>query len=146
MVKRPVRAVETLPCKLTTDELLQKGVAIADAHAKMAELEKGLDGIKKHFKAEIETCEKDIQKLGTQLQTGKEYRDVECSITYDFDDKKIKTYTRNDTGEVVHEYPISETDLQEELKFREEVERAKNEGEDADSEEVGQVPTENQQN
>ena len=139
-MKRQTRAVETLPCKLTTEELLQKGVAIADAHAKMAELEKELDGIKKHFKAEIETCEKDIQKLGTQLQTGKEYREVECSITYDFDDKKIKTYIRKDTGEIVHEYPVSESDLQEELRFREELEAAKEEQAEEENAETPEEP------
>jgi hypothetical protein len=111
-MQRPVRSVEVLPCILTDEEKITKAQEMCNAHQKIDELELDLEGIKKQFKSDIEKLEKVALDLRQQVSTGKQYKDVECSIVWDFDEKK-KVYVRNDTGEVVRETPISEHELQE---------------------------------
>lgn len=135
-MQRQTRSVDPLPCKLTVEELIQKGVELCDMHTKAEQLEKEFDGIKKHYKSQIEDAEKKVLEMRDQIQTRREYRQVECSIAYDFDDKKKKVYYRNDTGEIVREVPISEHELQEELKLREEAESEKEDNAEAPEEPV----------
>lgn len=111
-MQRPVRSVEVLACVLTNEEKIKKSQEMCNAHQKIDELELDLEGIKKRFKSDIEGNEKIVLELRQQISTGKEYREVECSIVWEFDKKK-KIYVRNDTAETVREVPISEHELQE---------------------------------
>jgi len=129
-VNRPTRSVETIPCKLTVKEIIAKSQEQQSHLAKINELEKEAKGMAKYYKGEIEKAEKSVIFLSDQISTGREYREVECSITYDFDSKKEKVYRRVDTGETVRVVPISEFELQEELNFRAEEEAEGNTDED----------------
>jgi hypothetical protein len=152
MSQRPVRSVEVLPCILTDDEKIAKSQEMCSALSKVDSLELDLEGIKKRYKSDMETYEKIALDLRQQVSTGKQYKEVECSIVWDFDKKK-KIYVRNDTGEVVHDVPISEYELQEynsELAAEEERLAAEKEENDAitngegnaDPEEVSSLPGE----
>ena len=79
--------------------------------------------VAKRYKSEIETCKAEVARLRDQISTGKEYKDVECMIQYDFEVKKEKVYIRKDTGEMVRMIPLTERELQEELDLRADDER-----------------------
>lgn len=101
MPQRPTRTVETLGCKLTNDELLEKGDRLSNI---LTEIENRL-------------AEKNILK--DQVLSKKEYREVECSIEYDWE-KKVKRVIRTDNYVVVREAPINEFEIQEYMKELEE--------------------------
>lgn len=80
--------------------------------------EGSLSAVSKQIRAEIAEYDAKVQGLGSKLQSGYEYREVDCTITYDFT-KKVKEWKRVDTGTVVKTGTISEEEAQEELALQE---------------------------
>ena len=68
----------------------------------------------KHAKAIIEGLEGEIRRLSNEVRTKATYRDVECDRIFDLRTKTL-TEKRTDTGEVLFERPLTETECQREL-------------------------------
>lgn len=114
---------EMLKCELTDAELLQFGEDLANDQAEIHDLNTQLEGIKKEYKAKTTAREANIDKLGNLLRQKYEMRDVECELTYDFDEGEV-AIKRMDTGKEVSRRPMTEQELQRELKLFPEVQGA----------------------
>ncbi len=117
-----------LPCALTNDEKLSYGLEMATEQQRVLEAEGRKQSFNSSIKAEIETHEARAHEIGNKLTSGKEYRDVECTIERDWD-AKTRRWIRSDTGEIAKEDIIPESEIQEELELNE----AKNVKEQADA-------------
>lgn len=105
-----------LECTLTDQEKLAYSKTLSENVSKKARSEESLKSFQTQIKAEITSCEAQINLLAEKLNTGKEYRMVECEIRYDFKMKE-KKWIRTDTGEVAKQEVISEEELQEEMEL-----------------------------
>ena len=103
-----------LECILTDSEKLDYSKTLSENVSKRARAEEHLKSFQTQIRAEITACDATINMLAEKLNTGKEYRMVECEIKYDFE-KKERTWTRKDTGEIAQQDIIPEKELQEEL-------------------------------
>jgi len=107
----------TLPCILTDAKKLNYGHEQAISLQRLEEAEARKQEFNSQIKADIEKYEARAHEIGHKLTSGKEYRDVECTITRDWE-KKTRTWTRTDTGEVVKEDIIPDFELQEEMELQ----------------------------
>jgi hypothetical protein len=112
-LKKDVRPLE---CILTNEEKLKYSFEMAEYLAKKTAAEARKKSFTAQIGSELAECEEHLSLLGNKIRTGREFRDVECSITYDWD-RKVKTWTRNDTNEIVKEDIITEHELQEEAEL-----------------------------
>lgn len=80
------------------------------------EAEADLKAVSTQIKSKVAECEAKIQQLSSKLSCGYEYREVDCSIVYDFP-AKVKRWERVDNKEVVKTVPISDEELQEEAEL-----------------------------
>jgi protease II len=103
---------------LTEDEKLAYGSELAECHNDKRAVEDNLKSYSTQAKGEIETFNARINALSNKLTCGKELRQVECAIVYNWD-KKEKAWIRIDTGEIIRTDTISEEELQEEAKLNE---------------------------
>jgi hypothetical protein len=110
---RKEKDVLTLQCFLTDEEKAdyssKLAQAVSDKRAKDAEME----SYRAQYKAEITSHENNITLFAEKVNTGKEFRPIECVIEYNFK-RKIKEWIRKDTGEIAKDDIISESELQEE--------------------------------
>ncbi len=120
-MSRKEREVLTLSCKLNQKELREKSIEHADKLNEIDQLNKEMDDYKKGVKGQIAKLESEENILRDQVASGRVYRPVECTIFWDWEKKK-KTWRRTDTNEFVKEEPVTEYELQEEMKLREEQE------------------------
>lgn len=101
------RTTMNLPCKLTKKERLE----FADALGEAAESVKEAEANKKTAKKQLDAAKDKQDRLSVIVSSGTEYRDVELEERYDLD-KGVFTSTRIDTGEVIHERPLTELEKQ----------------------------------
>jgi hypothetical protein len=111
---RETKANLYLECVLTEDELKNYSKQMADSFSKRQRAEDSLKSMQTQMKAEIQGHEAKMNLCAEKVNSGKEYRDVECEIVYNWD-KKEKEYVRKDTGEIAKTEIIDEKDLQEHL-------------------------------
>lgn len=116
---RQERAVLTLQCVLTDEELREKTIEHTHLLDEIDQLNDDLKSLKKRMMATIAEKEAEEASLRIVVNTGREHRKVECTINYDWEKKK-KFFIRSDTGNTANVEPISDFELQEEMKLREE--------------------------
>lgn len=107
---------EMLKCELTQEELLEFGESLANVQSDLKELESQLTGIKNEYKAKTTAKESEEERLGNLLRQKYEMRNVDCNVTYDFDEGTVTT-TRLDSGELVGSRQMTDAELQRELKL-----------------------------
>lgn len=117
-----------LPCVLTNDEKIAYGLEMATEQQRVMEAEGRKQSFNSSIKAEIESHEARAHEIGNKLTTGKEYRDIECKIERNWEEK-TRRWIRLDTGEIAREDIIPEHELQEEMELNE----AKNAKEQSDA-------------
>jgi hypothetical protein len=100
-----------LSCILSDSEKIVYGLAQAEALQKMEEAENRKKEFDSQIKADIERYEARAHEIGHKLTSGKEYRDVECTIEYDWKEK-TRRWIRKDTGEEAKNDIIPEELLQ----------------------------------
>lgn len=105
-----------LQCALTDTELLIYAKAMAEANHKMIDAEKQKTEYNKQIGADISRYEALCHSIAHKIDTGKEFREVECRVVYDWT-AKTKQWIRIDTGEIAKEDIIPEYELQEEIAF-----------------------------
>jgi hypothetical protein len=103
---------------LTNEEKIAYGLAQAEALQKMEEAENKKKEFDSQIKADIEKHEARAHEIGHKLTSGKEYREVECLIEYDWKEK-TRRWIRKDTGEEAKQDIIPEDLLQEEMELQE---------------------------
>lgn len=70
--------------------------------------------IAKQFASDIAEIQTRVSSTASKIRSRSEFREIECSITYDFN-TRMKTITRLDTGVIVEEIPMTASELQLEL-------------------------------
>lgn len=90
-----------LKCQFTSDELLSIGKTLAEKTARVAQLEADKKQAVKQFDAQISECEAQISLASGHIQSGYEYRLVDCEETLGSPDGNKKTVKRLDTNETV---------------------------------------------
>lgn len=101
-------------CILTEQDKLAYAKSLAENISRRQRSEDGLKSFATQAKAEITGYEAQINLFSEKINTGREYRYIECEIEYDWE-AKIKKWRRVDNKEICKEDIISERELQEEL-------------------------------
>ena len=103
--------IRSLPVKLTQEEYLEKGAALARQQQVKTETEEQAKSAAAGFKDKISIAQTTINILARDISNGYEYKDVDCVWDYDYT-SGIKTLWRLDTGEVVKKENISASERQ----------------------------------
>lgn len=103
-----------LPCALTEKELKDYSDLMADAYRNRIRAEENLKSAQTQLKSDIAVAEGKIASCADKINSKQEYRDVECTVEFNFKSRE-KKIVRIDTGEVVRTEPISDDELQEKM-------------------------------
>lgn len=106
-----------LPCKLSDEELQERGKSLAGSHVSLKVLEQRKKEFNDQNKSQVAGVEASIELLSQQISTGIEHRDVTCFWRFSDPDPDRKTLVREDTFEVVRIEEMTEDDLQSDLNF-----------------------------
>ncbi len=106
-----------LSCILTDPERIKYSQQLAEAIQERGREEDDLKSYKSSAKFRQDSIDGRVNDLTTKISTGKEFRDVECEIVWDFK-KREKTWKRKDAKEVVRTARITDEELQEEIRFQ----------------------------
>ncbi len=98
--------------ELTDAETADAARELAKANARRAAIEQQKKEVDSQLKGEIEAQNTVIQRLATLINTGHEFRNVECTVILDKPEAGKKTIVRNDTGEEVSIKPMTDADRQ----------------------------------
>jgi hypothetical protein len=115
---RKTKEVRKLECILTDSEKLNYSKELSDAIHEKSHYEDSLKSYSTQAKAEIQLCQEKINLLASKISTGKEFREVECVIVYNWTDGK-RYYHRPDTGAIIDFETIPAEDLQEHIDLKE---------------------------
>ena len=99
---------------LQSDELQEFASQLAANITERNQLENDKKEVMSDFTARIDEKTSHIQRLAENIQSGYEYREVSCSIQYDFD-RRVKTIARMDTGELIIEEVLTPDEYQQEI-------------------------------
>lgn len=106
--------IRPLACRLTEEELLQKGQQLAEAVEDIQSEERRQTDIKASMKARLTALEARRDEVSVAIRRREEERDVEVDIWHDFA-RGIVQDIRRDTGEVIHYRPMSDDERQQGL-------------------------------
>lgn len=93
-----------------SDELREQGKRLAETHSKLDELDKDKKRVTSEFTSKINAVKAEAGSLSAKVNTGYELRDILCTAVMDTPKLGMKRITRNDTGEVVSEEPMTPTE------------------------------------
>lgn len=112
---RPPRSfVEKMACKLSAEELNERGAAIADKYEEAEKLEDVRKIVNDGYKARIALVEQSIRELAGTLKSKTEMRDVELLEEFVFQTNTVRI-VRADTKELVRTRAMTKNERQEEL-------------------------------
>lgn len=100
-----------LPCKLSHDEVENKGKALAHAYDEYCRIEEQKKAQNSVFKEQLDAARDEMGVLRTLIKTGYEARVVTCVWVYEWSAGK-RAMVRQDTGQVVDEQAIPAEELQ----------------------------------
>ncbi len=102
---------EYLKCLLTEKEKTELSARIAKAISDKASIEARLKEVTASLKAEIAKCDAEIADAALQINTGSQYKNVDCQIERNYRLGTV-TITRLDTGEIIRERPMTAEERQ----------------------------------
>lgn len=108
--------LKTLPVRLTGEEMIAASKELTKCLNDLDQAESKLENFKKMQKAETGKIESQIQIERVKIQTGEDFREVECMVDISVKDH-TKTVTRMDTGEIINTSKLNNDDLQYQLDF-----------------------------
>lgn len=111
------RVVETVKYVLSAGELRQAGEELARATREAIACETDKKTAAAVYKARAEAAQASCAALSLKITQGYEMRDLECVVYYQQPRAGMKQIVRPDTGEVVREEPMTQTELQSEFVF-----------------------------
>lgn len=103
--------VKQLDCKLTEDEILKYGRALASINEQVDRAEVKKKSVVKELDSGIAELEAQRTGLVGKINRGAEYRDVKVCLVRDYE---ARTYheERHDTGEIINERPLRDDERQ----------------------------------
>lgn len=105
------RSVQKVAVKLTDEELLRYGKALAQTESDLKALEGEHDARKSLMKQELAEIGARRSMLSGLVSSGEEVRDVECEDVFTYSDRKVAR-VRVDTGEIIFERPMTAEESQ----------------------------------
>lgn len=103
-----------LPCKLESDELLEKGRLLSELYDEKARVEADKKAKVAEFSEHIKQIGGHIAELAKMIRNKEEFREVQCKEEGDYHTRKVRT-TRLDTKEIIKERDMTQIELQEKL-------------------------------
>lgn len=103
-----------LPCILTDEEKLNLGQEVGKESQELQEATDRKKEVTAQLTAEVESHRAAVQRLGSLLSNGFEYRPVKCEMRIDRK-KDLVVTTRTDTGEVIERRPLRPSEMQNSL-------------------------------
>ena len=103
-----------LECQLEPDEIREKAESLAHTVKNRADILAEKKEIMAGFKARLEECDLVITQCSDAINTGKEERDVECTVMLNEPKDGTKTICRKDTADSWLE-PMTPAECQEEI-------------------------------
>lgn len=122
---------ENLKCILTKDEVADRADRAAALLQDRDSKEEEQKARAKAAKAEIDSLEAELRRVSNEVRTKAAYQDVRCERRYIYSKGKVQEW-RLDTGAMVFERELLDTEKQRELPF--------NDGEDQDEAEDDDEP------
>jgi hypothetical protein len=105
------------PVKLTPEEIVEHGDALAKANIDIEQIEKDLANVKKQYASKIAAFEASISSHSMFITTKEEWRDVECQWRFNFN-AGTKDLVRLDTGDIIEsQIKVTDNDRQKMLKI-----------------------------
>lgn len=111
---RKTEIVKSLECSLTSPELKEFGLKAAENGVELTKVATAKKESNDGFKAKIDELTAEQRHLFACIISKKETRDIDCDITYRWEDGQ-KDIVRRDTGEIVETNQISESEQQEQI-------------------------------
>jgi hypothetical protein len=103
---------EYLKCDLTDAEIADTARELARANARRQAVEQQKKEVDSQLKSEIEAANTVISRLSTLINTGHEYRNIDCRVELDTPEPGQKRVVRLDTGEEVSVKRMTDADRQ----------------------------------
>lgn len=100
-----------LPCRLTEEELRQRGDALAETVQELAAEESRQTDVKAQMKARLTELEAKQTRFAITISRKEEYRDIQCDLFVNAD-RGLVDVVRRDTSEVVETRPITDDERQ----------------------------------
>lgn len=101
-----------LKCDFTAEELKEISSQLAREAANMAEAEENKKAATAQFAEKIASAKARVASLARQVNQGYEMRNVECRVLLDKPKRGLVQVVRADTGEIVKERPMSDSEKQ----------------------------------
>lgn len=105
-MKTETRIIE-LECKLDDDEVNDRAFEAGQLDQDIQKAEDEFDAVKTEHKDEVKRMEAKRRHLLRDIRTKTTRRDVDCTVEPIYDPAFVVRTTRTDTGEIVHERPMS---------------------------------------
>jgi len=102
---------QVLQVRLTDEELMEQAQKMAEAMEAAERAEGDRKATATHYKAIEEEAQGSARAARTLLRNGYDYRDVDVTITKNWETKTV-TITRDDTGEIVSHREMRDSELQ----------------------------------
>ena len=99
---------------LTGEELKKISEQMANAVLERDEALDGLKSVQAQFKARITGAEAMISLSASKIQTGYEFRNINCEVQRDYDTGQIQLI-RIDTGEIIETRAMTASERQQDL-------------------------------
>jgi hypothetical protein len=113
--KRPVVIKEYLRYEFSEEELRGKSKQLALSIQLKTQAQEEQKAAASQFKERIESADAQIGKLSRDINSGWEMRNVDCQVQFHTPTVGAKTVVRLDTGEIVKESAMLQSELQENL-------------------------------
>lgn len=110
--KRPKDVVEYLPYRFTEDEVKGLGRELAQTNAEIEDLERQKKSAAAQIAAQIASKTQRQKSISEKINSGSEYRNVNCVIRYNDPAPGKKTTYRTDDGTVVRSGEMSADEMQ----------------------------------
>jgi len=101
-----------LQCILTQEEIREKGKLLAQAEADHEQTEVQFDSVKEEFKGKLASYRTKIKGLTGEINSGREYRNVEVYEDFNYERLKVEVY-RQDTGEKIDDRNMTTAEIEE---------------------------------
>lgn len=115
MPKPPKTVDEYLRYDFTEDELKEKSKELARALQMKERAESEQKAAQAQFKDRVESQQNVISRVGREIYSGWEMRNIQCRVDFHTPTTATKRITRIDTGEIVREAAMNYSELQENL-------------------------------
>lgn len=108
------KIIESLPCRMTTEEIALKSSQMAAKLAELNGIEANKQQVTKQLGEDMKRVKGQLDAVGTEVRTGIEYRPIECYEVPRYRGLKVDM-VRGDTGDVVRTRAMHPNERQEAL-------------------------------